>query len=482
MEKEESSKQTQVVQTVENSLHQILPTLLPEETLAGALRLWRDFAARTSLGGTRKPEIWTATVIYICDRMFLGDLSQAEIAAMFSVSTISVSQKYQQIVKSLEITVLDPRYVTEQIREATQSGPAFLPQDLPLAEAPRGGWYQHLLHKLLKAIESGPDEEADSAYDFACAGWEALDPRSGPADLDIAEDYLREAISLDPTMSEAHNGLGRIAEERGELSDAEDCYRKAYESARDLLGSESPQAFAWWLDHDTRPYMRARQNLAWFYWQTGRLDEALAEYETLLRLNENDNQGVRYLIGPLHLLRGDIEAALRAYEQFTEDYPDDWDDPHHAFCWGLTLHQAGRPREAVMKWREACFANIYIAPLLLAEPLPSEDLWLFTNLAWPDYAEEYLDIYQELWERWPEALSCLRRLWNDPQMRTDVKEWLELGRLLGKLSKAKKEGSSQESPDEDEWKQLIKERQAIEEREPGTDMLRQVVGETEATG
>lgn len=480
MKKEESSKHTQVVQEVEGLLRQAVPTLLPEEMLGGALQIWHDFAALTALGGTRKPVIWAAAVIYIYDRLYLGDLSQAETAVIFNTSAISVSQKYQQIVKCLGVTVLDPRYIPEELHEAVQSGLNLFPQGLSLMKAPRGGWYQRMLHKLLPSMSSLLEEEADSAQDLVYAGWEALDSRFTPADFDTAADYFLAALSIDPTMADALNGLGDIAEGKGDLSEAEACYRRAYELARAQLGSESPQSFAWWLDHDTRPYMRARYGLAGVYWQADRLSDALAEYEALLRLNKNDNQGVRYFIGPLQLLRGDVEAALHAYEQFAEDYPDDWDDPHHTFCWGLALYQAGRLSEAVVKWREACFANIYIAPLLLAEPLPTDDLWLFTNLDWPDYAEDYRDYYGKLWDRWPQALFCLRRLWNDLQMQTDVARWLHLGKLLGELSEARKAGSEEEAPGE--WEQLIEERRGIEEHEPGVDMLRRVVDGTETTG
>jgi tetratricopeptide (TPR) repeat protein len=221
--------------------------------------------------------------------------------------------------------------------------------------------------------------------------------------------------------------------------------------------------------------MRARQGLGWVYWQTGRHREAIAEYKALLRLNKNDNQGVRYLLGPLHQWAGDLKGAVRAYERFAQDYPEDWGEPHHTFCWGLALYEAGRHREAVAKWRGACFQNIYIAPLLLGEPLPEDPIWHFTNLAWPDYAEDYLDLYEPLWEQAPRALGCLRRLWGDPEMGADRERWLELGRRLETLSKRERDGGEREA--QAEWKRLIEERCAIEERAPSRELLGRVVGE-----
>ncbi|HXY17585.1 MAG TPA: tetratricopeptide repeat protein [Gaiellaceae bacterium] len=45
---------------------------------------------------------------------------------------------------------------------------------------------------------------------------------------------------------------------------------------------------------ETRPYMRARAALAALLWKLGRREEALEHARELLRLNPNDNQGIRY--------------------------------------------------------------------------------------------------------------------------------------------------------------------------------------------
>lgn len=372
------SKQEQVVQEVERSLRRVARDVLQGAALDGCLKLWREFAARADLGRTRKPQAWAAALAYTFERLRLGGFSQTEVARAFEVSPLTVSQKYRQIAETLELVLLDGRYLPEALRAAVQREWGTLPEDLPLLEAPTGWWH-------LPPVEPGADLEAwleerrggplHRAQDLVYEGWEALD------DLKEAERLFREALRLDPTLADAHNGLAQVAEARGDLQAAEAHYRRAYELAREALGSEAPRAFVWWGELETRPYMRARHGLGWVYWQTGRLREAIAEYEALLRLNKNDNQGARYLIGPLYQLAGDLQGAMRAYEQFARDYPDDWGDPHHTFCWGLALYEAGHHRAAVAKWREACFQNIYIAPLLLDKPLPPDAIWLFTNLA-----------------------------------------------------------------------------------------------------
>jgi tetratricopeptide (TPR) repeat protein len=470
-EREKVSKQEQVVQAVERVLRRVARDVLQGAALNGCLKLWRQFAARTDLGRTRKPEAWAAALAYTFERLRLGGFSQTEIARAFGVSPITLGQKYRQIAETLELVLLDPRYLPEAMRAAARREWGALPEDLPLLEAPTGWWVAPLdfaedLERWFEEREHGPLRRAQ---DLVYEGWEALD------NLKEAERCFRKALQLDPTLADAHNGLAQVAEARGDLPSAEAHYRRAYELAREALGSESPRAFVWWLDLDTRPYMRARQGLGWIYWQTGRLREAIAEYEALLRLNKNDNQGVRYLIGPLYQLAGDLKGAMRAYKRFAKEYPEDWGDPHHAFCWGLALYEAGDHYEAVAKWREACFKNIYIAPLLLREPLPTEEIWLFTNLAWPDYAAEYPELYGELWERAPKALGCLHRLWNDPEMKAARERWLEIGQQLGALAESVRDGGREAKT---EWKRLIEERYAIEDRTPSQELLVRVLGES----
>ena len=58
---------------------------------------------------------------------------------------------------------------------------------------------------------------------------------------------------------------------------------------------------------ETRPYMRARQGLADTLWRLDRRDEARSHYEEMLRLNPNDNQGIRYLLVML-LLEMDLRC------------------------------------------------------------------------------------------------------------------------------------------------------------------------------
>ncbi len=453
------SCQKQVTQAVEQKLKHATCDVLQGTLLEGCLRLWRDFAARTDLSRTRKPETWAAALLYTFDRLQLGGFSQEDASALFQVSAISVSQKHRQIAETLGLLLLDARYLAEARRMAVRRDYGKLPEDLPLLETPTGFWHLPFAFR-----------EQDTLYkaqDLVYDGWEALSENARRA-----ERCFRKALERDPYLADAYNGLAGVAEARDDLDAAEAHYRKAYELAREMLGSESPKAYYWWGELETRPYMRARQGLGWIHWQTGHYREALVEYEALLRLNPNDNQGVRYVIAPLYQLAEDLEGALKAYQHHDRHHRDDWGDPHHSFCRGLALYAAGRREEAVRRWREALFQNVYLAPLLLNEPLPSTNIWHGTNLQWPDYAEEYLDLYGALWDRAPEAAEVLRRLWHDPEVKADVEHWLAMRRTMQHRREAAR---SSEPGAQAAWLKLLEEQRAVEQRAPSETTQRRVL-------
>jgi hypothetical protein len=86
------------------------------------------------------------------------------------------------------------------------------------------------------------------------------------------------------------------------------------------LGKKGFKSFAghFWGAHETRPYMRARAWLADSLDEAGKTEEALAERESMLSLNPNDNQGVRFLILPAYLERKRLDDAARLLDAYKD--------------------------------------------------------------------------------------------------------------------------------------------------------------------
>ena len=51
---------------------------------------------------------------------------------------------------------------------------------------------------------------------------------------------------------------------------------------------------------ENRAYMRAIQYMGELYWDSGENEKAIEIFRLLLKLNPNDNQGVRYEIAALY--------------------------------------------------------------------------------------------------------------------------------------------------------------------------------------
>lgn len=456
----DTDRQAQIVKAVETKLRDTSAPFLEGPLLDTAVQIWHDFADETDVSRTQKPETWAAALLYIIDQMQMGNnVSQGDVADWFDVSDITVSKKYRQIADALDLTTADPRYLSDALRRRIERDLGHLPEDEPLTEgAGQSHWHLPLGFR--------DDDAYRDAQDLVYDGWDAL----SQGDVDFAEDCFEEALGIDDMLADAYNGLAAVALDRADLERAEERYETAYDLARETLGTEAPNAFYWWDEIETRPYMRAREGLARLYRRTGRYEEAAAEYEALLRLNPNDNQGARFEIGPLYQLAGTLDAVLDAYQQYADNYPDDWGDPHHRFCWGLALLHDNQPKAALRRWREGIFQNVYVAPLLLDEPLPDTDIWHGIDIGEPFYAEDYLDRYGALWD--DEARAALAVLWQADSLQENLDEWLDLGRRLNDLAEAARGG------DEDaqrQWRQLVRKQQSIEDASLSNSDLRRLL-------
>jgi hypothetical protein len=158
----------------------------------------------------------------------------------------------------------------------------------------------------------GDLEALDRAQNLVYRAWEAVRPATRAK-------RAREALAISPLCADAHVILAEMAEPGSpERMAAWEAGVAAGEAAlgpttfRDLEGE-----FWGWLE--TRPYMRARLGLAFELLHAGRAREALPHLRDLLRLNPNDNQGVRtVLAGALAELGEDAELG-ELLDRYGED-------------------------------------------------------------------------------------------------------------------------------------------------------------------
>ncbi len=142
---------------------------------------------------------------------------------------------------------------------------------------------------LAEEMESDMDEgDLDQAQDKAFSAMEASDPRKRVA-------LAKEALAISPLCADAYGVLAQEASQQGE---ALALYRQAVDVGRQALGEAvfTEDVGLFWGLLETRPYMRARHALARALWESRERDEAITHYQDMLRLNPDDNQGIRYCL------------------------------------------------------------------------------------------------------------------------------------------------------------------------------------------
>ena len=160
------------------------------------------------------------------------------------------------------------------------------------------------------------------AQDLAYRAMEATD-------MDDAVGFITQALDVDSNCTDALRLLAQMAakspsEKIMMLADA--IAGAEREFGQDFLEQKRGE---FWQDLRTRPYMRARHELAMTFQDTGRHAEAIEQFEEMLLLNPNDNQGVRDQLLGLYLARKYLDRARALLEKY--------DEPTAINVWGRVL-------------------------------------------------------------------------------------------------------------------------------------------------
>ena len=160
---------------------------------------------------------------------------------------------------------------------------------------------------------------------------------------------------------------------------------------------------------ETRPYMRARFDLACALMQDALLTEAIAHFESLIELNPNDNQGVRDILMSCYLSIQDLEGTRRLLERYAGD-------SGAVFAWSRVLERylATDLDGALAALQDARADNPHVQAYLTgAKRLPKDSPSYYTP------GEETEAFYcagclRKAWLKYPQAVSWLRAAVSGP--------------------------------------------------------------------
>lgn len=216
-------------------------------------------------------------------------------------------------------------------------------------------------HGSLDTVPSTASSPLERAQDLAYRAFEARGRRR----VQLA----RKALGLSRDCADAWVIL---AESATDLERARELYAEGLSAGERALGPQlfEEEAGHFWGLVETRPYMRARLGLAQVLEALDRRDEAMAHYRELLRLNPNDNQGVRELVLPALLTAGHDDEAAALLDRYADDATAVW-----RYGQALVSFRAeGDSAATRARLHEALRANSRVAKYLGgAAPLPDED-------------------------------------------------------------------------------------------------------------
>ena len=248
-------------------------------------------------------------------------------------------------------------------------------------------------------IETYDDPETDKPTEYGrfSRNWEdeeALDVLLDKLQAGYLSDKqaLTQARKLEATTPynlEIQNFIANRLWALGMHDEAREVYERAYQRAL----AHIPKGFKGqihWGEIDNRPFLRlAHGTLLSLMRKRGQLDAGLAAEalaKQLLSWCPMDNLGVRYLLGDIALLRGDLKTAMKEYLTEAPNSPANW------YQLALISFRQEDHVAACTYLRRGIAANPYIAEGLTGRTVLSKHLyWHGSNVYGPDWAIDYLE-------------------------------------------------------------------------------------------
>ncbi|HXG10602.1 MAG TPA: hypothetical protein VNK04_12645 [Gemmataceae bacterium] len=226
----------------------------------------------------------------------------------------------------------------------------------------------------------------------------------------------KEALQICPDCADAYTVLAEHAPSRKE---ALELYEKAVVAGERALG---PDLFReavgdFWGILETRPYMRARLELALALWTVGRRDEAIGHLQELLRLNPDDNQGVRYTLAGF-LLDMDRDDDL---ERLLRQYPDEGTAAWAYTAALLAFRRQGDTPETRQLLQKARKANKHVPAYLLGEKFLPREQPPYYGLGDENEAIIYASSFLAGWKSTPGAIAWLREVAGKPARKKRIR-------------------------------------------------------------
>lgn len=212
-----------------------------------------------------------------------------------------------------------------------------------------------------------------------------------------------EALAISPDCADAYLLLAE--ETSSSVEEACELLEQGVAAGERALGPEpfEEDVGHFWGLIETRPYMRARAALAETLWALDRRDEAVEHQRQLLRLNPNDNQGVRYR-------QAEWLLWLERYEELDELFAAFEDDAAAAFVYTKALaafRRQGDSPQSKRLFADAREQNAHVPAYLSGRKRLPARLPDYVGFGDASEAVDYAASAKALWDAVPGAIAWL---------------------------------------------------------------------------
>lgn len=391
--------------------------------------LWHQYCLKKN-PKVMKPSVYVATLRYLIDQFIpYGEwVTQNELAEEFGISSSSLSAKYRDMEKVLkeELDELEEKLANsadEMYDDFQHEGDdEFLVENFAEEEDSFINSRFSMERELLRLENETSNRDLETMDDIQTFLNQQVNQQGAKRILSNKEkaqellydayestgnkriELAKKALKLYPNSPDAYNILAEL--ELNPLKE-EQLLLKAIEVGEKELGKkfiEENKEYLWGIA-SARPYMRAKYNYAVFLHETDRLAEAIRQYEELLQLDLNDNQGVRYELFIAYVESGLLkkaEALLKKDNKTTT--------ANGAYNLVLIeLLQNGVTNKAKQLLKKAKQQNPYVPDYLLGKKDIPMYLPSHYQLGSESEAIIYADNHWTLWAGNPKLLDFLKK-------------------------------------------------------------------------
>ena len=249
----------------------------------------------------------------------------------------------------------------------------------------------------LDAPVSQQEEKLDEAQQLM---FDAMESKKKSQRIKLAN----KALDLSPLCADAYLMLAHdLAETDDEHLDLLLSAASAGEGAMELRGYGN-RAGEYWGIIETRPYMRALHDLGLAFFRRNEMQEAKEVFQRMLKLNPNDNQGVRYCLLEILVQLGDVKSGLKLHKKYKNEHSAFW-----SFGGALlAFMENGDGPDANLKLVKAQEINAHVTAYLSGQKKLPKQLPGFYSPGQDNEAQSYLEDAMTSWQSVPGALQWLK--------------------------------------------------------------------------